>query len=384
MRQRVAIAIALLHRPAVIIADEPTTALDVSIQAQILAEMRRLVAELGTALIWITHDLAVVSALARPHRRHVCRPHRRGGADRRWCCAPRHPYTRGLLDSLPSRAEPGARPAPDPGPDAVARSPPPEGCAVPPALPAGERRLPRHAGADRRHACARRAAIIRSSSRGGSGVSEAFLDGRAGLEALRAAPDARRPHRRPARRRRRAARRAGGERASRSRSHAARSLGLVGESGCGKSTLGRIIAGILTPSPGRVLLDGAPRRRAARPQAARRGSRWCSRTPSPRSTRACASARPSSRGRSRTGSSSDGEAGKAAQALARAVGLDPDYRRPLSAPVLRRAAPARRHRPRARDEARPPGLRRAGRLARRFDPGADHQPVPATCAASST
>ncbi|TIX95552.1 MAG: ABC transporter ATP-binding protein, partial [Mesorhizobium sp.] len=64
MRQRVVIAIALLHQPDFIIADEPTTALDVTIQAQILAEMQKLVAQNNTSLIWITHDLAVVSRLA--------------------------------------------------------------------------------------------------------------------------------------------------------------------------------------------------------------------------------------------------------------------------------------------------------------------------------
>ena len=64
MRQRVAIAIALLHSPDLIIADEPTTALDVTIQGQILYEMQKLVRETGTALIWITHDLSVVAGLA--------------------------------------------------------------------------------------------------------------------------------------------------------------------------------------------------------------------------------------------------------------------------------------------------------------------------------
>lgn len=64
MRQRVAIAIALLNSPRVIIADEPTTALDVTIQGQILFEVQKLCRETGTGLVWITHDLAVVAGLA--------------------------------------------------------------------------------------------------------------------------------------------------------------------------------------------------------------------------------------------------------------------------------------------------------------------------------
>ena len=107
MRQRVAIAIALLHNPSLIVADEPTTALDVSIQAQILIEMRGLVRRLGTSLIWISHDLAAVSSLA--DRIAVMYAGRivEEGPTALVLSHPLHPYTQGLLDSLPSRAAPG-------------------------------------------------------------------------------------------------------------------------------------------------------------------------------------------------------------------------------------------------------------------------------------
>jgi len=115
MRQRVAIAIALLHEPDLIIADEPTTALDVSIQAQILAEMKALARESGTALIWISHDLATVAALA--DRVMVMYAGRivEAGPVGQVLREPWHPYTRGLLDSLPAMAEPGQRLAQIPG-----------------------------------------------------------------------------------------------------------------------------------------------------------------------------------------------------------------------------------------------------------------------------
>ena len=109
MRQRVAIAIALLHRPGLVIADEPTTALDVTVQGQILYEMQKLVRESGTALLWITHDLAVVAGLA--ERILVMYAGRivEEGSVEQVLEAPRHPYTRGLLDSVPAAARPGER-----------------------------------------------------------------------------------------------------------------------------------------------------------------------------------------------------------------------------------------------------------------------------------
>jgi oligopeptide/dipeptide ABC transporter ATP-binding protein len=101
MRQRVMIAMALACTPQVLIADEPTTALDVTIQAQIVDLVKRLRQELGMAIIWITHDLGIVAGLAKRvmvmyagfivERSPVHDLYRN----------PQHPYTRGLLGSLP-------------------------------------------------------------------------------------------------------------------------------------------------------------------------------------------------------------------------------------------------------------------------------------------
>ncbi|HVL33337.1 MAG TPA: ABC transporter ATP-binding protein [Actinomycetota bacterium] len=101
MRQRVMIAMAISCRPKVLIADEPTTALDVTIQAQILEVLRQLVAEERMALVLITHDLGVVAGLC--ERTHVMYAGRfiETGTTSDLFARPRHPYTLGLLKSVP-------------------------------------------------------------------------------------------------------------------------------------------------------------------------------------------------------------------------------------------------------------------------------------------
>jgi peptide/nickel transport system ATP-binding protein len=111
-----------------IIADEPTTALDVTIQAQILAVVQRLATERGLALLWITHDLSVVAGLAdRIAVMYAGRIVETGAVDD-VLDRPLHPYTSGLISSLPSRNRPGQRLRQIPGmtPSPLDR---PSGCA---------------------------------------------------------------------------------------------------------------------------------------------------------------------------------------------------------------------------------------------------------------
>jgi oligopeptide/dipeptide ABC transporter ATP-binding protein len=131
-RQRVMIAMAIVNRPALLVADEPSTALDVTIQEQILELLAELRQRLGLAMLFISHDLAVVSQVA--HRVAVMY----GGSIvesapvRELFLRPAHPYTRGLLDSVPTLASERGRPLRTIEGAAASASGPASGCGFEP------------------------------------------------------------------------------------------------------------------------------------------------------------------------------------------------------------------------------------------------------------
>ncbi|MGI6245655.1 MAG: dipeptide ABC transporter ATP-binding protein [Pseudochelatococcus sp.] len=202
LRQRALIATAIAREPVLVIADEPTTALDVTVQKQILdlLEQRR---EQGNALLLISHDLSVVARLA--DRVLVMRHGEvvEAGPTRAVLSAPSHPYTQQLLDAIPSAASRGFRLAP---PTA--------------AVTAGRHRVP----LPPKHVDPRTPVLVAEHLKkrfAGSGTGPAVNDVSFRL--------------------------AKGE-----------ALGIVGESGSGKTTVARIVLGLVAPDSGRVLLDGEP------------------------------------------------------------------------------------------------------------------------------
>jgi peptide/nickel transport system ATP-binding protein/glutathione transport system ATP-binding protein len=211
MRQRVVIAMAMACRPQLLIADEPTTALDVTIQAEILALIGRLKREFGMAVLFITHDMAVVAQLA--DRVVVMR---RGekveeGPVERIFAAPQAEYTKALLASVPRLGDMRGKPAPEP-----LRIPGAPAPAASPALPQGP--------ASDRPVLSVRGLTTRFPIHGGMlrrVVSNVHAVEHVSFEVGR------------------------GE-----------TLALVGESGCGKSTTARSILRLVEPTAGDVIMDG--------------------------------------------------------------------------------------------------------------------------------
>ncbi|MDP3961839.1 MAG: ABC transporter ATP-binding protein, partial [Pseudorhodobacter sp.] len=247
-RQRVVIAMAIAQHPRLLIADEPTTALDVTTQAQILDLLKGLVADFGMGLMMITHDLAVVAGMA--DRINVMR---RGevveaGATADLLRTMRHPYTRMLFAAARHRVDlPPRPPAGVLDPDRTE-----ERMCAPPVAPATGTRPPApQAGASRTHL----------------GRARPRLQAMVGTERTCLLPPAEpllrvagvsRDYRLPASH---LFARAGRFRAVNNVSFTlerGERLGLVGESGCGKSTLTRAILGLEPVQAGTITLDGAP------------------------------------------------------------------------------------------------------------------------------
>ncbi|MET8684684.1 ABC transporter ATP-binding protein [Streptomyces sp. NPDC004732] len=221
MRQRVMIAMALINRPDVLIADEPTTALDARVQRQVLDLLGELQHEFGTAVLLVTHDVDMVAAVT--DRMLVMRGGRtvETGPTRRVLSAPSHPYTRALVGAAPSLdTVPGSRlptvDVPEPPVRTGPRARPQGGATLAEVTDLrvefgggrtllGRRREPTHA--------------VR-------GISLSLAEGE--------------------------------------------TLGLVGESGSGKSTTARVLAGLQRPSGGTVRFDGRDIARAAEDTALRR------------------------------------------------------------------------------------------------------------------
>jgi peptide/nickel transport system ATP-binding protein len=263
MRQRVLIAMAFSCNPKVLIADEPTTALDVTVQAQVLALLRERARERGISVLFITHDLAVVAQLCdRVYAMYAGKVVEEGRTDA-VLQRPLHPYSQALLRALPEFVAPKQPLASIPGtvPNLIN---PPEGCRFRPrcsfAFEACRQAPPLIEGPGEpahRAACwllkEKRAAAIATPSVS-PGVTPAVRMGTAPLLRFEnvhmrfpiGANWLGRPQ---------------------AQVHAlngidleirrGETLGIVGESGCGKSTLGQVAMALLKPTEGRVLFDGA-------------------------------------------------------------------------------------------------------------------------------
>ena len=377
MRQRVMIAMALACGPRLLIADEPTTALDVTIQAQILELMRELARETGASIILITHDLGVVAEMA--HRVVVMYAGRKveEAPVEELFAQPRHPYTRGLLGSMPHlgdsvRGEGGKRLVEIPG--------------MVPSLERGATRLPvRTALPERDRALRKRSAAAhcaRSESLGGLLESRAMNapgDVLLEVQGLRKFFPTKR-----------------GMFARGAKVHAVdgvsfwirdgETLGLVGESGCGKIHHRQAHSAAAGSDRGPHPV-ARPAHRSAQPGADASGAtRAASGVPGPLFVAQSAHARGRHRGRAdsqlRVAACGRSAAARGGTFRVRRPAGRPDGE--VSVRVLRRPTPAARHRASAVGATASDRLRRAGVGARCVGPGAGDQLADGPAGASSS
>jgi peptide/nickel transport system ATP-binding protein len=261
LRQRVMIAIALSCSPKLLIADEPTTALDVTIQAQILGLLDRLKAELGMAMILITHDMGVVAGRAdRVHVMYAGRLVEAAQTDRIFA-GMRHPYTQALLASIPRLDQDSSQPlfsVPGLPPDLTN---PPAGCRFAPRCSRATDKCleeePPLGVVGHRYACWHpvdgplpvKPAVVneREIQETVAKAEQSLLEIDAVVKEFPVTAGA------ILRRRTGSVKAVSGITLTLGRGEI---LGLVGESGCGKTTVGRMIVGIETPDDGKVLLEG--------------------------------------------------------------------------------------------------------------------------------
>ncbi|MDX6487173.1 MAG: peptide/nickel transport system ATP-binding protein ddpF, partial [Gaiellaceae bacterium] len=250
-QQRVAIAAALVCRPPVVLMDEPTTGLDVVTQGLLLDQVRRLQRDLGLAIVYVSHDLAVVASMA--DRIAVMYAGRvvEDGPAAEVLSRPRHPYSLGLLSSIPDPREPrllrSIRGV------AVGVGDRPSGCAFAPRcdqhISACDAAVPplEDVAVDRFVRCIewRRTPPLVPELRGLAAVERSQTDALLAVEGLRAEHRGR-----------------GASLVAVSQVSFALERGecvaLVGESGSGKTTIARCVAGLHAPAAGQVLLEGAP------------------------------------------------------------------------------------------------------------------------------
>ncbi len=372
MRQRVVIALAICAEPELIIADEPTTALDVSVQAQIISLIKRLGRDHGTAVMLVTHDMGVIAETA--DRVAVMYSGRIAeiGPVQDVVQNPLHPYAKGLMGAIPTLAGEDKRLVQIPGSMPRLSAIPP-GCAFNPRCAFAFDRCRVERPEPIQHGSHAVACHLFDTANGDRGMTASFVDVRdlrrvfdvskpwlnrvlegGHLEFLKAVDGVTFDIRK-------------GE-----------TFALVGESGSGKSTVARMVVGLLPPSSGEVIIDGVSMtdsRQSQTRQRLRRRIQMVFQDPyaslNPRLRVDAIVSEPI-----RAFDLIQGERHIAARVgeLLSLVGLHPDDGLKFPARVLRRPAPAHRNRPRAGVRGRIHRLRRADLGARRLGAGADPQP----------